>query len=459
MKPHATFRIDIVVFALLLWAAPTLVFAQQTPSESPKPTAKPGTPLPIPSPPAAVVQPSPAEAGQDVVYGLQGALVETLDGKTVAVQAPDETFNPASAIKLATALVAMRTLGPRHRFTTGVWTNGTFDKGTGTISGDLYISGRDPSLHYEHAVMMARQLNSLGIRTVMGNLIVAPGFTMNFDWSARRSGQQFYDTLDSALRSPQATRAWWYERSALGDKASLETNPSVVILGEVQVNAVAPGAKLILSHKSSTLVDILKVLLCYSNNFMAERLGDSIGGTESVRREIIKLLGLTPNEFMISSLSGLGSNRVTPRAMMKIFRALREELRQNKLSTTDIMPVAGIDPGTLQDRFTALPWRGSVIAKTGTLIRTDGGASSLVGQMKTANGETLLFVIMNQRGNVLKFRENQDYFVMQIQNTRGGPKAFEYKPHLLAMKLANTENSVSANTEEFEPTPKTSTSP
>ena len=38
------------------------------------------------------------------------------------------------------------------------------------------------------------------------------------------------------------------------------------------------------------------------------------------------------------------------------------------------MPVAGIDPGTLEDRFTGLPWRGSVIAKTGTLtLRTDGG--------------------------------------------------------------------------------------
>lgn len=458
MKSHTTFRLLIVVFVLLLSGLPLSVGAQQAPGETPKPATSPNPVLPTSSPPA-VIQPSPAEAEQRVVYGLQGVLVETLDGNIVAEQVPDETFNPASAIKLATALVALRTLGPQHRFTTGVWTNGTFDKRTGTISGDLYISGRDPSLHYEHAVMMARQLNNLGIRTVMGNLIVAPGFTMNFNWSARRSGQQFYDTLDSGLRSAEATRAWWYERSVLGDKASLETTPSVVILGEVQVNAVAPGAKLILSHNSSTLVDILKVLLCYSNNFMAERLGDSLGGTESVSRELVSLLNLTSNEFMISSLSGLGINRVTPRAMMKIFRALRQELRKHKLSTTDIMPVAGIDPGTLQDRFTGLPWKGSVIAKTGTLIRTDGGVSSLVGQMKTGSGETLLFVIMNQRGNVLRFRENQDYFVMQIQNTRGGPKAFEYKPHLLAMKLANTQNSVSATTEEFEPVPKTSTSP
>src|SRR5688500_4834791 len=126
--------------------------------------------------------------------------------------------------------------------------------------------------------------------------------------------------------------------------------------------------------------------------------------------------------------------------MMKIFRALRAELRKNKLSTTDIMPVAGIDPGTLEDRFTGPAWQGSVIAKTGTLIRTDGGVSSLVGQMRTASGGTLLFVIMNQHGNVLRFRSNQDYLVMQVQNSRGGPRPFNYKPLALTMKLANTES-------------------
>ena len=86
------------------------------------------------------------------------------------------------------------------------------------------------------------------------------------------------------------------------------------------------------------------------------------------------------------------------------------------------MPVAGIDPGTLEDRFTGMPWRGSVIAKTGTLVRTDGGASSLVGQMRAANGEMLLFVIMNQRGSVWRFRENQDYLVMLVQNSSRWPE-------------------------------------
>jgi D-alanyl-D-alanine carboxypeptidase len=214
-----------------------------------------------------------------------------------------------------------------------------------------------------------------------------------------------------------------------------------------------------MSHRSSKLVDILKVLLCYSNNFMAERIGDSIGGVQSVRKHLIDTLGLTPDQIQMSSLSGLGVNRASPRTMMKIFRALREELRKHRLSTTDIMPVAGVDPGTMETRFAEAPWRGSVIAKTGTLVRTDGGASSLVGQLKTASGATLLFVIMNRRGNVMKFRSNQDFMVMQIQNSRGGPSAFSYKPRLLAMKLSDTQSSFASANDEFEPGLRLSTAP
>lgn len=441
----------ITAAAFLLLVAPALL------AQIPAKQQNPSLPVPAPSPLAAPQQTPTTtvdenDRGWPPVYGVQGVLIETLDGRVVSAQAVDEAFNPASSIKLATALVALRNFGPNHRFTTGFWTDGSFDRANGQILGNLYVTGRDPSFHHEHAVMIARQLNNLGIRTVTGNLIVAPGFTMNFNWSARGSGESLYDTLSADLRPSEATRSWNYERTTLGDLSSLQTVPSLVVMGEVSVGPVAPGARLLLTHKSSRLTDVLKVLLCYSNNFMAERIGDSLGGKETVMRQLISTLGIPPNEIQFASLSGLGINRVTPRAMMKILRGLRNELQKNKLSPSDIMPVAGIDPGTLEDRFTGPAWEGSVIAKTGTLIRTDGGASSLVGQMRTKGGDTLLFVIMNQRGNVLRFRSNQDYLVMQVQNSRGGPKAFNYKPLALTMKLADTESISGSASDELGPT-------
>jgi D-alanyl-D-alanine carboxypeptidase/D-alanyl-D-alanine-endopeptidase (penicillin-binding protein 4) len=398
------------------------------------------------------VSPSPAPTPENArpLYGVQGVVIETLDGKVVSSQNEYEQFNPASTLKLATALVALRTLGPEHRFATGVWTDGVLDKATGVLNGNLYISGRDPSFHYEHGVLLARELNKLGIKQVSGDLIVAPGFTMNFSASATRSGERLYDTLDSTLRYAEAVRAWNYERTLLNDRASLETVPSVAVMGGVAVAPVTPSAKLLLTQRSSKLVDILKVLLCYSNNFMAERIGEALGGPESVRQQLTTQLKLGPDEIRIASLSGLGVNRVSPRVMMKIYRELRVELQKRGLTPASILPVAGIDPGTLEDRFDGLAWRGSVIAKTGTLIRTDGGASSLVGQMRAANGQVLLFVIMNQRGSVWRFRENQDYLVMLVQNSRGGPKPFDYKPLMLTMQLSHTESTV-GDGEEYEP--------
>ena len=428
---------------LLLLSLLTLVLcssgAAQVPVGSPTPQATP----------EASPEASPTPENGRPLYGLQGVLIETLDGKVVSAQNENEQFNPASNVKLATALVALRTLGPEHRFATGVWTDGVLDKNTGALTGNLYISGRDPSFHYEHGVLLARELNKLGIKQVTGDLIVAPGFTMNFSASAQRSGERLYDTLDSTLRYAEAMRAWNYERTLLNDKTSLETVPSLAVMGEVVVAPVAPTAKLLLTQRSSKLVDILKVLLCYSNNFMAERIGEALGGPESVRQRLTAELGLGPDEIRFASLSGLGVNRISSRVMMKIYRELRVELKKHRLSPAAIMPVAGIDPGTLEDRFTGLPWRGSVIAKTGTLIRTDGGASSLVGQMQAANGEVLLFVIMNQRGSVWRFRENQDHLVMLVQNSRGGPKAFEYKPPMLTMQLSHMESTVAS--EEYEP--------
>ena len=299
--------------------------------------------------------------------------------------------------------------------------------------------------------MVARQLNQLGIRTVTGKVIVTPSFTMNFDWSAKHSGEMFRDTLDAAKRSAAATRAWLDERTLIGDNASLSSVPSVVVNGEVEIGTAPAGAVPVLTHKSTRLIDVLKALLCYSNNFMAERIGDGLGGPEAISATLTKKLELNPGELSLASTSGVGVNRVTPRAMMKVLRALRDELARHKLSLTDILPVAGIDPGTLEDRYTDPLERGSVVAKTGTLIRTDGGASSLVGQMKTRSGRVVLFVIMNQRGNVVRFRQNQDTIVTAIQNSLGGPAPFAYQPVKLAMRLANSEFEATKGRPEYEP--------
>lgn len=462
-------RISIIFSLLvLLMLVQTLVSAQTSTTEQTstptytRPTvltrtaSQPATTQPLPgttTTTATTAQPAkPDIAPAKPVIITQGLLVETLDGKVLMAQDEDRGYNPASVVKLATALTAIKSLGIDYRFPTAVWMTGTFDKATGTITGDLVVSGRDPSFHYEHAVMIARELNQMGIRTVTGNLIVAPGFTMNFDGSAQRSGNEFYDALDASRRPAAASRAWLEERSIIGDKESLQTIPSVAVMGAVYVDSVPVGARSLLIHHSSRLIDILKVLLCYSNNFMAARIGEVLGGASGVQSFVTRELNLIPGDVHLATTSGLGVNRVTPRAMMKIFRALRDELAKFNLSPSDLMPVAGIDPGTLEKRYTEMEERGSVIAKTGTLVRTDGGASALVGQMRTRGGETLLFVIFNQRGNVFRFRESQDALITQIQNAHGGPAPFKYNVIPPTLRLARSQlDALPTRKDEYEP--------
>ena len=430
--------------------------AQQRPPVL-QPTAKtlprPSTDAPVETDAAIIEDVLPLVEERPAFYN-QGVLVEKLSGEVVREQAADQAYNPASAIKLATALVALRTFGPKHRFATTLWVTGSFDKATGTVTGDLIVSGRDPSFHDEHAVAIARELNQLGIRTVTGDLVVAPRFTMNFSWSSQRSGERFYDTLDATRRPAAATRAWNDLRFAMRDQAGLAATPSVAVMGAVYVDSVPKAARVVSTHYSPPLVDILKVLLCYSNNFMAERLGDQVGGAQGLARFLSTELGISAADMRIATASGLGVNRLTPRHMMRVYRALLDELHKNRLKAADILPVAGVDPGTLEKRYANSVGRGSVIAKTGTLPRTDGGASALVGQMRARNGEVLLFVILNQRGSVSRFRSWQDALVAELQGERGGPTPFTYTPQTLAMRLSASEfdSARAGNLEEYEPT-------
>jgi D-alanyl-D-alanine carboxypeptidase/D-alanyl-D-alanine-endopeptidase (penicillin-binding protein 4) len=437
--------------------------ARQTPATqgatAPQTQAPTQTPTPTPSP---VPGATGLATGKEVVskfnpssLSRQGVLVETLDGQVVREQYADQPFNPASAVKLATAFAALKTFGPKHRFATTFWITGAFDKATGTVNGNLIVSGRDPSFHDEHAVAVAQELNRLGVKTVTGDLVVAPRFSLNFSPSSQRSGERLYDTLDATRRPADAARSWMESRAGLHDTDALQTTPSVAVMGAVYVDAVPKEARAIFTHYSPPLVDVLKVLLCYSNNFMAERLGDQLGGAEGVMRTLSTEVGFKPGDLRLSSTSGLGVNRVTPRQMMKIYRALLEELHNNNLKAADILPVAGVDPGTLQKRYADSPGRGSVIAKTGTLGRTDGGSSALVGQMHTRKGETLLFVIFDQRGSILRFRQRQDAIVAEVENERGGPAPFTYTPQALAIRLSASEfdSARSSSLDEYEPNP------
>ena len=370
------------------------------------------------------------------IPGNSGVLIETLAGKPVIDSFADSAFNPASNVKIATAYAVLKSFSPDYRFMTNVWTDGVIDRSTGTLNGNLYVSGRDPIFGFAHAVTIAEELNKLGVRSITGSLIVSDGFVMNYSSSTSASSNVLFSTLAAEKRSAAAGRAWdnhLLYSGRLGEMAI----PGVVFAGNVSVGPMTANLKLLFSHESVPLREILKVNLSYSNNFLSEKLGELVGGPYAIAQIVRQGVGIPAEEFSLQTASGLGINRVTPRAMMRLLRAFRGDLAKRGMTFVDVMPVAGIDRGTLEGRFASGMTRGSVVGKTGTLGATDAGVSSLAGEIYTSQGP-VLFVIFNQRGSVQRFRAFQNSYVNMVLDQFGGPAPIKYSATNFESRLAAT---------------------
>lgn len=408
---------------------------------NPQPVATPlvnrtGSSAPIAAGSSGIRTMFPALASVSVP-GFSGILVESMDGNVVMEMNADLAFNPASNVKTATTFAVLKTFGPEFRFLTNVYTDGAIDRSTGTLNGNLYISGRDPVFHYQHGITLANELNRLGIRQVSGDLVVTDNFVMNYSASPAVSAQTLMLTLDGSRRPAVATRAWNNHLAYSPQYRAVSGLPSVTFSGRSYAQSIPSNLSMLFTHESTPIREILKATMCFSNNFLSERMGDLVGGPYAVARIVQLNAGIQPHEFSIQTSSGLGINRVTPNAMMKLLRALRDDLARYKMTFTDIMPVAGIDQGTLVGRFGDQWARGSVVGKTGTLPRTDNGVSALAGEVNTRNGR-LLFVIFNMRGGVQPFRSFQNYLVSLVQGQFGGAQTLAYDAISLETRLART---------------------
>ena len=137
---------------------------------------------------------------------------------------------------------------------------------------------------------------------------------------------------------------------------------------------------------------------------------------------LLQGVGIPESELLIRRSSGLEDNRITPRGTVKLLRHLVLWLNFNNLLPEDVLPVAGVDNGTLRARFTAIDYRGSVIGKTGTLPATDGGVSTPAVFVFTRDRGVLLFAIFNTHGNVTTFRRLQDSLIKDMIEESGGPE-------------------------------------
>jgi len=330
-------------------------------------------------------------AGRAEDPNVHGVLVETLEpgGRVLASHNADTPFNPASLVKLATTVVALRKLGPDYRFKIHAYAAGDVDQ-NGTLSGDLFFMGSDPAFGEAGANALAHELKRLGVRNVAGAVKVSPDFCFNLSDSPQTSAER----LAKALR--------------------LEKAPKTEVAG-------LPGGKLLFVYESPPLRETLLYMNAHSVNFIAERVGNRVGGAAGIEQYLERELKIAPEEVSLATASGLEQNRMTPRAVARVVRAVASEAGRFGLQASDLMPVASSDAGTLRRRFDGTPLEGAVLGKTGTLVHDDGGMSSLAGLIYAEGAEPLVFVILDRSHEVWKYRDMQEQLLTEMLRDRITP--------------------------------------
>jgi D-alanyl-D-alanine carboxypeptidase/D-alanyl-D-alanine-endopeptidase (penicillin-binding protein 4) len=358
----------------------------------------------------AVIDALPAAAdlaadARKLVGEGQGVYVEAEDGTVLVAQAADRAVHPASVSKIPTTLALLRKLGAEHRFETRFAAGGRVKDGV--LHGDLLVQGSgDPYFVDENALLVLLALREAGLTRVAGDVVTRGPFL--FNWETQGAAAR----LERALAGGVSPAAW----AAVKAKSGVAGTRAPGLAFAAAAQADASGATPIVVHRSQPLVPLVKALNGFSNNIFATfaQAAGGIGEVEAIAKAAVP--ATVRDEIVLGDGAGANPrNRLSPRAAVAITRALHETLAKSGRTLADVLPVAGIDEGTLRHRFDAPGEIGHVVGKTGTY--GDYGACALAGALHTRDRGIVYFAILNHRVPIAPARKRQDAFVRALLRT------------------------------------------
>jgi serine-type D-Ala-D-Ala carboxypeptidase/endopeptidase (penicillin-binding protein 4) len=387
-------------------------------------------------------------------------LIDLETGQELAELNPDLPLIPASTAKLATAIVALHVLGPEHRYRTELLVQGVI--ADGVLHGDLILRGDgDPALDIADLLDLAVRLENLGVRYVDGSFLVddaalpllseieptqppeaaynpgigALSLAFNRVRVAWRGGGRIeaaalpplheaeFEAVSPARLPPSGvqlksndSRAVVWQVADRGRRRQVTELPvkdpglhagylfrqfagaQGISLAPPQRGTTPSGAYVVAAHESVPLRYLVRDMLVYSNNMMAEtiglsaaaRLGDVSSGLSAAGELLLgHLARLMPDVdwqgAALGNHSGLdGTARLTPRQLAAI---VRYGWQSDALPA--LLPGGGWS-GTLIRRFDDTGQALRVWAKTGTL----NYGSALAGYLFPMTDRPAVFVTM-----------------------------------------------------------------
>lgn len=190
---------------------------------------------------------------------------------------------------------------------------------------------------------------------------------------------------------------------ALAKQGVKLTKEARVTRGKTPVNA-----NMLASKESISLYYLMMPFMKYSNNAHAEILAKSMGRAVyndgswnaglRVVKETLEKDGINTAGIYLEDGSGMShKNKIPSEKISQVLFAAQSKDWYKAFERS--LPVAGINDrmlgGTLRNRLTSPLVKGKVLAKTGSLNRTD----SLSGYVKTKSGQELIFSILTENVN------------------------------------------------------------
>lgn len=191
--------------------------------------------------------------------------------------------------------------------------------------------------------------------------------------------------------------------------------------GNLRPEASLPDAtwRLIVTHRTD-LLTTLEVVNKRSQNFYAEAVlkvlgarqcgdGSWQGGVQAVT-EFLSQHGFRPGSYQMADGSGMSrNNRFAARQITRLLAVMNEHRWGPAFMRT--LPVSGEVDLSWEKRLARPPYRGNVLAKTGTL----NGVSTLSGYVKGRSGRRYAFsILLNGAGAAWRSRGAQDAIVRAL---------------------------------------------
>ncbi len=304
-------------------------------------------------------------------YIKNGGYALSKNGQTVFSQNLQESFLPASTIKIVTSLAALEILGSDHRFVTRLY----FDK-----QNNLYIQGTgDPFFVSEKVNIIAQIVAEQGVTNIQNIILDDSAFALEASTEGSGNSKNPYDAQCAALgvnfntlplmvihnakvQSPEPQTPYLpimgrigkeltsgYHRvniNAFSNIGSLSNTllycgqlfqtlleqQGVMVAGKIKHGHVPPDTPVLLNYVAEeTVSDLVRSCLLSSSNFMANQLYLAVGvaryglpatwekSRKAMNDFIYSSLKLTDKQITMVEGSGLSlKNRISPEGMILV---------------------------------------------------------------------------------------------------------------------------------------------